>query len=198
MWFTCGCRKDPGRDTRRDRFVEPHDREPMFGFSACLTKLQFDLVRNRTDYWAINAEAYSDTCTLWCPRKNFYQCFSEHWLQGRADNIMVEMAYYHYEVPHILNSNSAIDKDGDGAVDHEEFINASAKIPHGFATHYAKDHHQTIQAAKAAGHAVKGSLDVGSLHMNDQMEKDEQATAEVLTLRQGVSKCKEEFPFKRP
>jgi hypothetical protein len=167
---------DRDRVTRRDRFVDFDDREPMFGFSACLTKLQYDLVRNRTDHWAVDAMAYCDT--LWCSRKNFYECFSDFWLKGRAD--MVEMAYYHYEVSLILNAQTNMDGDGDGEISHQEFLDASAKIPHGFAMHFAEEQKAVINEAKEKGLHVKGSLDVGSLHHQEQVEVDNTATAESL------------------
>ena len=148
----------------------------MFGFSACLTKLQHDLVRNRTDYWAIDAELYSDT--LWCPRKHFYECFSKYWLKGRDD--MVEMAYYHYEVELILNSQTMIDNDGDGVISHEEFIEASAQIPHGFAARFAEEKKAVIKAAQEKGHAVKGTMDAGSSSHQQQVEADKNATRESL------------------
>ena len=66
------------RNTSRDRFVSSEDREPMVGFASCLTKSQLDHVRNRTDYWAVDAEEYTDT--LWINRKNilvrFHATFS--------------------------------------------------------------------------------------------------------------------------
>ena len=58
----------PNRNTSRDRFVSAEDREPMVGFASCLTKAQLEHVRNRTDYWAVDAEEYTDT--LWIERKN--------------------------------------------------------------------------------------------------------------------------------
>ena len=39
-------------------------------------------------------------------------------------------------------------------VDHAEFLEASANVPHGFATHYAKDNKEVINAAKDAGHVT--------------------------------------------
>ena len=134
---------DPERITKRDRFVMNDDREPMFGFMACLTKLQFDHVRNRTDYWAVDAETYVDT--LWCSRKNFYRCFNNHWLKGRAD--MVEMAYYHYEIGNIVGAKSALDADSDSVVEHAEFVAGSAEIPHGFADHHHLDNKKTSGGA---------------------------------------------------
>ena len=134
---------DPERITTRDRFVMNDDREPMFGFMACLTKLQFDHVRNRTDYWAVDAETYVDT--LWCSRKNFYRCFNNHWLKGRAD--MVEMAYYHYEIGNIVGAKSALDADSDSVVEHAEFVAGSAEIPHGFADHHHLDNKKTSGGA---------------------------------------------------
>lgn len=40
---------DPDRITKRDNIIHPTDREPIFGFSACLTKPQFEYVKLRTD-----------------------------------------------------------------------------------------------------------------------------------------------------
>ncbi len=40
---------DPERKTTRDMIVTPQDREPICGFSACLTKAQFEYVKLRTD-----------------------------------------------------------------------------------------------------------------------------------------------------
>ena len=151
---------DPDRKTDRDRFAEHDDREPMFGFMACLTKLQFDHVRNRTDYWAVDAEEYTDT--LWCTRKDFYRCFQENWLKGRTD--MVEMAYYHYEVGNIVKAASALNTDGDDIVSHNEFLEGSSKIPHGFATHHQKDNTKKTE----------GALDIERLKA--QEAEDEQNT----------------------
>lgn len=159
---------DPNRVTKRDRFVEQDDREPMFGFNACLTKLQFDHVRLRTDHWAVDAETYCDT--LWCARKDFYRCFQQHWLKGRTD--MVEMAYYHYEVSNIVGATSAMDVDATGVVNHDEFVAASAKLPHGFAIHHHKDN-----SKKASG-----SLDVERLRMQ---EKEDMQHTEVDMLEDG-------------
>jgi hypothetical protein len=171
---------DANRVDKRDRFILPDDRAPVFGFSSCLTKLQHELVRNRTDYWAIDAEVYSDT--LWCPRKHFYECFSKHWLKGRDD--MVEMAYYHYEVESILNSQTMLDGDGDGVVSHEEFLEASAQIPHGFAARFAAEKKAVIKEAQEKGHTVKGTLDTGSLGHQEQVEADNNATFESLLGRE--------------
>eukprot|EP01046_Picozoa_sp_COSAG06_P063914 COSAG06_NODE_15046_length_1101_cov_1.909182_1_plen_154_part_10 len=93
---------------------------------------------------------------------------------------MVEMAYYHYEVALILNAQTGMDRDGDGQVSHEEFLDASAKIPHGFAAHFAEQQKAVINEAKEKGLQVKGSLDVGSLHHQEQVEVDNTATAESL------------------
>ena len=101
---------NPERSTANDLFVRPTDREPMFGFSACLTKAQFSHVRSRTDFWAVDAEEYSDT--LWITRDEFYKTFSDHWPTGRPD--MVELAYYHYQVGLILNGKTEMDGDHDG------------------------------------------------------------------------------------
>ena len=98
------------RVTSRDRFVDAEDREPMVGFASCLTKAQWDHVRNRTDYWAVDAEEYTDT--LWVSRKNILQCFRDSWPKGQTD--MVEVAYYHYEVELIQNSVTDMDGDDDG------------------------------------------------------------------------------------
>jgi hypothetical protein len=110
---------DPARLGTRDKLIMPSDREPIFGFSACLTKPQWLHVKSRTDFWAVDAEEYSDTlvrlCTQvlsfecvclfqvlclgrlqWIARKDFYRCFSDFWDAGRPD--MVELAYYHYQV----------------------------------------------------------------------------------------------------
>jgi hypothetical protein len=147
---------DPDRITTRDRFVEHDDREPMFGFMACLTKMQFDHVRLRTDYWAVDAETYVDT--LWCSRRDFYRCFTSHWLKGRVD--MVEMSYYHYEVANIIGADSEMDLDSDGVVEHNEFLKASAKLPHGFADHHHRENLRT----------TAGSLDIARLK---SQEKDD-------------------------
>ncbi len=40
---------DPERVTARDMEITPNDREPICGFSACLTKPQFEYVKLRTD-----------------------------------------------------------------------------------------------------------------------------------------------------
>lgn len=167
---------DENRNVTRDRSIVPEDRAPAFGFSACLTKAQYDLVSNRTDYWAVDAEAYCDT--VWCPRKCFYECFTDHWLKGRED--MVEMAYFHYEVELILNSQMAIDHDNDGVVSHEEFQEASAKIPHGFAKHYAECKKGAIDAANGREHVAIGTLDASILGRQIQVEDDHNATAESL------------------
>ena len=167
---------DEDRDTSRDRLVLPDDRAPMFGFSACLTKLQHELVCHRTDYWAIDAQAYCDS--LWCKRKHFYECFDKHWLKGRDD--MVDMAYYHYEVELILNSHTSIDIDADGGVSHEEFIEASARIPHGFASRFAEQKKHIIAQAKEKGHTPKGTMDAGSLGHQEHVDADMNATAESL------------------
>ena len=82
----------------------------MVGFASCLTKAQWDHVRNRTDYWAVDAEEYTDT--LWVSRKNILQCFRDSWPKGQTD--MVEVAYYHYEVELIQNSVTDMDGDDDG------------------------------------------------------------------------------------
>ena len=39
---------NPDRNNLRDKEITPADREPIFGYSACLTKPQFQYVRNRT------------------------------------------------------------------------------------------------------------------------------------------------------
>ena len=126
---------NPERSTANDLFVRPTDREPMFGFSACLTKAQFSHVRSRTDFWAVDAEEYSDT--LWITRDEFYKTFSDHWPTGRPD--MVELAYYHYQVGLILNGKTEMDGDHDGVVTVDDFLAASARLPHGFANHYLND-----------------------------------------------------------
>lgn len=167
---------DPKRITTRDFFIKPDDRRPMFGYSACLTKLQYELIKSRTDNWAIDAETYVDS--LWCKRKHLYKCFENHWLKGRED--MVEMCYHHYEVELILNPRTLIDHDGDGVVSHEEFLEASAVIPHGFASHFAHRNRRVIKQAKERGLTVKGALDVDSLHHHEQVHEDTKATAESL------------------
>ena len=85
--------------------IKPYDREPIFGFSACLTKPQWHHVKNRTDWWVIEADEYSDT--LWISRKEFYRCFSDYWPGGRPD--MVELAYFHYQIGLIFNGKTELD-----------------------------------------------------------------------------------------
>lgn len=50
-------RNNPDHPERvaRDQIIAPDDREPIFGFSACLSKAQWLHVRNRTDFWAVDA-----------------------------------------------------------------------------------------------------------------------------------------------
>lgn len=150
------------RNTSRDRFVHCEDREPMVGFAACLTKSQWDHVRNRTDYWAVDAEEYTDT--LWISRKNILRSFKDSWPKGQAD--MVEVAYYHYEVELIQNSKTELDTDGSGVVDHDEFVIATPKLPPGF--HEYKD----LKDKKVAGAAAAGSIEQGQLDMSSLMADD--------------------------
>ena len=177
---------DPVRVQTRDRFVEPDDREPMFGFMACLTKLQFDHVRNRTNYWAVDADQYSDT--LWCSRKDFYMCFQEHWLKGRTD--MVEMAYYHYEVANIVSAVTAreLDRDGSSVVSHNEFLQSSAKIPHGFAHHHAAEQNKHLDPTAKKSPTGKGMLDMSAL--KEQEDDDKAQTAMELMEEEEMMKWK--------
>ena len=177
---------DPLRNTKRDRFVEADDREPMFGFMSCLTKLQFNHVQNRTDYWAVDAEQYSDS--LWCSRRDFYMCFRNHWLKGRAD--MVEMAYYHYEVGNIVTPLAALDKDGDSSVSHNEFIQGSAKIPRGFAHHHvaAANKHLSAEAKNPA--MGEGMIDIAKL--TDEENEDYENTIMDLMSEEEILKWKVE------
>ena len=105
-WGTPGSGPDDeGRNDRRDFVITPEDREPIFGFSACLTKAQHDYVKNRTDFWVVDAIDYADT--LWVTRQDFYKCFGQLWPEGRKD--MVELCYYHYQIGLILNGRSDLD-----------------------------------------------------------------------------------------
>ncbi len=93
---------DKNRSTVRDIEIKPEDREPIFGFSACLTKSQHDYVKYRTDSWTVEADEYTDT--LWVSRKDFFGLTIDHWMEGRAD--IVELCYYHYQVGQILNGKT--------------------------------------------------------------------------------------------
>jgi hypothetical protein len=105
-WGTPGSGPDDeGRSDRRDFYITPEDREPIFGFSACLTKAQHDYVKNRTDFWVVDAIDYADT--VWVTRQDFYNCFGQLWPEGRKD--MVELCYYHYQIGLILNGRSDLD-----------------------------------------------------------------------------------------
>jgi hypothetical protein len=102
-WGTKGSHPDDvGRSTARDLVVTPEDREPIFGFSACLTKPQHDYVKFRTNFWTVDADEYVDT--LWITRKDFFKFTIDHWLEGRKD--IVELCYYHYQVGQILNGKT--------------------------------------------------------------------------------------------
>ena len=93
---------DKDRNTSRDLIINPDDREPIFGFSACLLKSQFDYVKYRTNFWTVDAEDYADT--LWVSRKDLFQLFLEYWPAGRKD--MVELCYYHYQINLILHGRT--------------------------------------------------------------------------------------------
>ncbi len=176
------------RNETRDRFVQHDDREPMVGFAACLTKTQWDHVRNRTDYWAVDAEEYTDT--LWISRKNLLRSFKDSWTKGQAD--MVEVAYYHYEVELIQNSKTDLDADGSGVVDHDEFVVATPKLPPGF-------HEYKEQKDKKTGDSTlmeQGQLDMSSLiadeeskesELEELMEEEDLIHEKVLDLEQKLS-----------
>jgi len=152
------------RNESRDRFVMSTDREPMVGFASCLTKAQWDHVRNRTDYWAVDAEEYTDT--LWINRKNILRCFKDSWAKGQAD--MVEVAYYHYEVELIQNGKTEMDDDASGIVDHDEFLRATPKLPAGFKQYKEeKDRKQT-----GGSQSMEGQLDMASLMAGEEASKE--------------------------
>jgi hypothetical protein len=152
------------RNESRDRFVLSTDREPMVGFASCLTKAQWDHVRNRTDYWAVDAEEYTDT--LWINRKNILRCFKDSWAKGQAD--MVEVAYYHYEVELIQNGKTEMDDDASGIVDHDEFLRATPKLPAGFKQYKEeKDRKQT-----GGSQSMEGQLDMASLMAGEEASKE--------------------------
>lgn len=155
------------RNTSRDRFVSAEDREPMVGFAACLTKAQWDHVRNRTDYWAVDAEEYTDT--LWINRRNILRCFKDSWPKGQAD--MVEVAYYHYEVELIQNSKTDMDVDGSGVVDHEEFALATPKLPPGF-KQYKEGKDRKASGVPTSSDMVQGQLDMSSLISEEEATKE--------------------------
>ena len=80
-----------------EMFVTAEDREPMIGIAACLSTSQWRHVRNKTDGWSVKAIEYTDT--IWFSRRDVMRAFRDTWPAAQDD--MIEVAHYHYEVDDI-------------------------------------------------------------------------------------------------
>jgi hypothetical protein len=88
--------------------VSAEDREPAFGYAACLSHAQWRHIGNNTFDWTVETTTYVDTA--WVHRADIVSCFLQTWPQGQAQ--MEEVAFAHYEItepPHDLFQTSTLE-----------------------------------------------------------------------------------------
>lgn len=115
------------RDTSMDLFVVFDDHAPVLGYSACLDEKQFQRVKTRTDYWAVDAEQYCDS--LWCSREEFQRLFDQYWIKGKKR--FAEVCWYTYQVDSIETSLANDGVDGDllnNAIEIDDFVSSRDRL----------------------------------------------------------------------